>query len=75
MIKTSEELNLTVKGYRLMTLEELAKFENQMPETDCCIKWWLSDIDPEDDFNVACACCIIDSVFCKRSTCKTGTQK
>ena len=55
MIKTTEELNLTVKGYRLMTLDELAKFENQMPETDCCIKWWLSDIDPEDDFNVACA--------------------
>ena len=44
MIKTTEELNLTVKGYRLMTLDELAKFENQMPETDCCIKWWLSDV-------------------------------
>ena len=55
MIKTAEELNLTVKEYRLMTLDELAKFEKQMPETDSCIKWWLSDIDPDDDYNVACA--------------------
>ena len=32
MIKTTEELNLTVKGYRLMTRAELQQFEEKMPE-------------------------------------------
>lgn len=55
MIGTTEELNLNVRGYRLMSLEELSKFQEQMPETDSCIKWWLADIDPSNDENVACA--------------------
>ena len=55
MIGTTAELNLKVKGYRLMTLEELSKFEEQMPETNSCIKWWLADVDPADDEYIACA--------------------
>lgn len=55
MIGTIEELNLKVKGCRLMTRAELQKFEEQMPEIDSAIQWWLADIDPDDDNSVAYA--------------------
>lgn len=34
MINTDEELNLSVKSYRLMTREELTKFEEKMLNYD-----------------------------------------
>ncbi len=55
MIKTTEELNLTVKGYRLMTREELQRFEESMPEANMGISWWLADVDPMDDYYIAYA--------------------
>ena len=55
MIGTAEELKLNVKGYRLLKLNELRKFGEFIPEINCCIKWWLDDIDPENMFAAAYA--------------------
>lgn len=73
MIGTTAELNLNVKGYRLMTLEELRKFEDKIPETDISIKWWLADIDPDDGESVACAegDCECDDIYVDRDRLNT----
>lgn len=55
MIGTAEELNLKVKGCRLMTREELQKFEEQMPEVNSGVCWWLADVDPNDESYIAYA--------------------
>lgn len=56
MIRTTAELNLNVKGYRLMTLEELSKFEEILTEiTDSCTRWWLADVSPKNSTKIACS--------------------
>jgi hypothetical protein len=47
MIKGKEELNLKVKNARLLTREELAEYEDQLPDIDMGCAWWLAD---EDDY-------------------------
>ena len=55
MIGKADELNLAVKGYRLMTRAELQKFEEQMPEASLGVCWWLADVDPDDEYYIAYA--------------------
>lgn len=55
MIGTAAELNLNVKGYRLMTRAELQKFKEQMPDVSYGISWWLADVDPTDEYYIAYA--------------------
>ena len=73
MIKTTEELNLTVKGYRLMTRAELQQFEEKMPEANMGIAWWLADIDPMDDCYIAYAegNYTEDDMYCERGEANT----
>jgi len=73
MIKTTEELNLTVKGYRLMTRAELQQFEEKMPEANMGIAWWLADIDPMDDSYIAYAegNYTEDDMYCDRGEANT----
>lgn len=68
-MKTANELNLNVKGYRLMTLDERAKYELQLPETNSCILWWLADLKPNNINYVACAEGIYecDDIYLKRN--------
>ena len=55
-MKTANELNLKVKGYRLLTLEEANKFFEQLIGiTDSCTRWWLADISPLNDTEIACS--------------------
>jgi len=54
-MKTVNQLNLGVKGYRLMTRDELIKFETQMPDVNPDVYWWLADVDPTDDGFIAFA--------------------
>ena len=55
MIKTAEELNVTVKRARLLTREELNEYEALMPEISNGASWWLADVDPFDDDYIAYA--------------------
>ncbi len=73
MIGTIAEFNLNVKGYRLMTREELQKFEEQMPDADSGICWWLSDVDPDDDYYIAYAegNYTEDDMYCERGEANT----
>lgn len=76
MIKTTEELNLSVNGYRLMTREELQRFEDEMPEASMGIAWWLADIDPMDDCYIAYAegNYTDDDMYCERSEANTHVR-
>lgn len=76
MIKTTEELNLSVNGYRLMTREELQRFEDEMPEASMGITWWLADIDPMDDCYIAYAegNYTDDDMYCERSEANTHVR-
>ena len=73
MIKTTEELNLTVKAYRLMTRAELQKFEESMPDVSSGICWWLADTDPVDDCYIAYAegNYTEDDMYCERTEANT----
>ena len=45
-MKKAKELNLTVKGTRLLTVAELNEFEDVLK--DLSMAWWLADEDPND---------------------------
>ena len=73
MIKTAQELDLTVNGYRLMTRAELTKFEEKMPEANMGLCWWLADLDPMDECYIAYAegNYTEDDMYCERSDANT----
>ena len=73
MIETADKLNLKVNNYRLMTREELQKFEEQMPEACNWICWWLADADPSDKDYIAYAegNYTDDDMYCERGEANT----
>ena len=73
MIKTTTELNLTVKGYRLMTRAELQKYEETMPDASFNICWWLADVDPDDECYIGYAegNYTEDDMYCERGEANT----
>jgi hypothetical protein len=64
MIRTIEELNLSVKKARLLTKAELADYQNQMPAISMWGNWWLADGDGYGDIAYAEGNYTDDSMSC-----------
>ena len=71
MIKTKEELSITVKNARLLTRQELVDYEDQMPDisSGCC--WWLADLDDYGDVAYAEGNYTEDDMCCAKDEANT----
>lgn len=71
MIKLKEELNLKVKNARLLTREELAEYEDQLPDIDMGCAWWLADEDDYGDIAYAEGNYSDDDMYCSNNEANT----
>ena len=71
MIKTKEELNLKVQNARLLTRDELLKFEDQIPSVSMSCSWWLADKDDYDDVAYAEGNYTDDDMYCAKDESNT----
>ena len=52
---SAKELNLIVKGKRLLTRAEFLEFTDVVPGANPNLSWWLADADPMDPYYIAYA--------------------
>jgi hypothetical protein len=71
MIKAKEELNLKVKNARLLTREELAEYEDQLPDIDMGCAWWLADEDDYGDIAYAEGNYSDEDMYCSNNEANT----
>jgi hypothetical protein len=71
MIKLKEELNLKVKNARLLTREELAEYEDQLPDIDMGCTWWLADEDDYGDIAYAEGNYSDEDMYCSNNEANT----
>ena len=71
MIKAKEDLNLKVKNARLLTREELAEYEDQLPDIDMGCAWWLADEDDYGDIAYAEGNYTDDDMYCSNNEANT----
>ena len=71
MIKLKEELNLKVKNARLLTREELAEYEDQLPDIDMGCAWWLADEDDYGDIAYAEGNYSDEDMYCSNNEANT----
>ena len=71
MIKAKEELNLKVKNARLLTREELAEYEDQLPDIDMGCAWWLADEDDYGDIAYAEGNYSDEDMYCSNNDANT----
>jgi hypothetical protein len=71
MVKTKEDLNLKVKNARLLTREELAEYEDQLPDIDMGCAWWLADEDDYGDIAYAEGNYSDEDMYCSNNEANT----
>lgn len=71
MIKLKEELNLKVKNARLLTREEPAEYEDQLPDIDMGCAWWLADEDDYGDIAYAEGNYSDEDMYCSNNEANT----
>ena len=71
MIRGKEELNLKVKNARLLTREELAEYEDQLPDIDMGCAWWLADEDNYGDIAYAEGNYSDEDMYCSNNEANT----
>jgi hypothetical protein len=71
MIKAKEDLNLKVKNARLLTREELAEYEDQLPDIDMGCAWWLADEDDYGDIAYAEGNYSDEDMYCSNNEANT----